>query len=169
MRTLIMMVGIPGSGKSYFAKEMTMYDKLDNNNVAIISRDDIRKNLIGQSDDYFSKENEVFREFVDDINRCLEVGVDRIYVDATHINRASRSKLLRKLALEGTEVRLVVVVMDTPLELCKKRNSRRFGFSRVPDKAIEDMFKRYEVPTEEEFDRYNFSSVTIIFNKAGNK
>ena len=161
MRTLIMMVGAPGSGKSYLAQEMAKYEEMDGYSTVIISRDEVRKNLLDSNDGYFDKERKVFNLFAKDINDCLEIGVARIYMDATHINRKSRAKILRKLALSGTKVRLVVVVMNSSKELCKNRNNLRTGFAHVPDSAIDDMFARYEEPTKQEFKDYGFYSITI--------
>ena len=53
--------GVPGSGKSTFLKNHTKP------NEAIISRDEIRFNLLKDGEDYFSHENEVFDKFVDNI------------------------------------------------------------------------------------------------------
>lgn len=66
---LIVMVGIPGSGKSTFAQN---YIK-DANNISTvwISRDEVRYSLISGTDEYFAKEKDVFKIFVKKINSAL--------------------------------------------------------------------------------------------------
>ena len=87
------MVGIPGSGKSTFAKQEAQFLEMDGFHVAIISRNEVRKSFVGDGE-YFSRENEVFEEFIRQINECLELGIDYVFVDATHISQQSRAKLL---------------------------------------------------------------------------
>lgn len=54
---LYVMIGIPGSGKSTWAKankkEKDIY----------VSRDEVRFSLLQDGDEYFSKEKEVLKEF----------------------------------------------------------------------------------------------------------
>ena len=61
MPKLMVMVGIPGSGKSTFAKHYSE----DANNMPIvwISRDEVRYSLISEKDEYFAKEKDVFKVF----------------------------------------------------------------------------------------------------------
>ena len=56
---LALMVGIPGSGKTTFAKKFCKYF-----HYTYISRDDIRFSKIEDKDDYFDKESLVFTEFI---------------------------------------------------------------------------------------------------------
>ena len=59
---LIVMVGIPGSGKSTFAQH---YIK-DASNISTVwvSRDEVRYSLISGTDEYFAKEKDVFKTFL---------------------------------------------------------------------------------------------------------
>ena len=87
MSTLYMMVGIPGSGKSTFAK--TLKGKY-------VSRDEVRFKLLQDEDDYFAKEKEVFQKFIYEIEEGLSKGND-VIVDATHLNKGSRYKLFSSI------------------------------------------------------------------------
>ena len=51
---LYLMMGIPGSGKSTYAKQFALRNK-----IQYISRDEIRFSLLQPTDGYFDKENEV--------------------------------------------------------------------------------------------------------------
>lgn len=60
--TIIMLVGVPGSGKSTYAQELIKELEAENHTVAYISRDKIRFNALEPNDLYFDKEKAVFNE-----------------------------------------------------------------------------------------------------------
>ena len=91
---LYIMCGIPGSGKSTYAKTYLT-------NTLYVSRDEIRFKLVKEDEDYFSKENEVFDTFIAKINEGLRQSLD-VVADATHLNSKSRLKLLACLELDKT-------------------------------------------------------------------
>lgn len=144
-KNLWLLVGIPGSGKSTWALEQL--NALPAEHGHWISRDMIRFGLVKEGEEYFSKEKEVFNLFV----RAVQADIDSnfitdIYVDATHINEASREKLLRRLKnLEN--VNLNAVVFDISLETCLERNAQRTGRACVPETAIRNMYKNFRNPT----------------------
>ena len=65
-KILYIMCGISGSGKSTFVK-----NNLKENEVWI-SRDKIRFSLVKENEKYFSKENLVYKTFVEEIQKCLD-------------------------------------------------------------------------------------------------
>lgn len=167
-KELRVMVGIPGSGKSTWLNREVGFQEGDHYNVAVISRDNVRKSFVGEanpnnSKSYFSREDEVFTEFIRQINEAMEVGLDIVFVDATHISRASRAKLLSRLRPDPNTV-LVFDVIDCGLETCLARNATRTGFARVPDSAIKNMWKNYKAPTEEEFSNYLYGFKKVVIN-----
>ncbi len=141
MKRLFVMVGCPASGKTHKAKALMGKD------IAYISRDEIRFNTIKDGEEYFGKEKEVFRLFKSYIQNTLDLGKS-VIADATHINKASRRKLLNSLNLDGVEV--IAVYCDTSFETCFARNSKREGRTRVPDSAMYSMRNRMSAPTKEE-------------------
>ena len=137
------MVGCPGSGKSTYAKKNFP-------NALYVSRDEIRFSLVKENEEYFSKENEVFTDFINTINLGLAAG-DDVIADATHLNSKSRMKLLGSVDLDKTKTEVIAIVMQTPLELCIKRNELRKGTrSYVPINVIKNMYKFFKIPTFEE-------------------
>ena len=77
-----MLCGVPGSGKSTWAREQVV--KLDGKGI-IISRDVIRFSMLGDNDAYFAHEDEVFDEFIKEIQEAInDQEHTSIFIDATH-------------------------------------------------------------------------------------
>ena len=142
---IYLMCGIPASGKSTWAKTHT--------DAAIISRDEVRKSLVGENVEntkYFSKEDEVFRIFVENINNAIDAGEKEIIIDATHTNPAGRKKVLSKLNLHHN-LNLKIIVFPIDLKTALERNSKRTGFAKVPPEAIVRMRSNFIMPDYDEF------------------
>lgn len=157
---LIMMCGPPASGKSTVANQLI--ELLDpSGRVEYISRDIIRFSMLNDGDDYFSKETEVFNKYIKVIKHCLNDCVTKyIIIDATHLNEKARNKVLNKLSLDyRKDIQIITVAMDTSLEECLSRNSKRTGRAQVPNSAIENMYKTYQKPTHNEFYPYYIMEV----------
>jgi predicted kinase len=140
-----MMMGIPGSGKSTY---------LENNlgsflQPKVISRDKIRFSLLKDGDEYFSKEDEVFKKFIQEINNSLGRGYGDTIVDATHLNAGSRKKLLKNIDRNLAD-EVIVIWIKVPLEVALERNSKREGRSFVPEDAIKNMYNSLSKPTSYE-------------------
>lgn len=151
MSTLFIMVGIPGSGKSFVAKAFSKTVT-----SVVVSRDSIRYSLLKEGEKYFSKEKQVFAAYIKEIQKHIDNG-EIVFADATHLNEASRRKLISNLKL-AKEDYVVPIVIETPLEICLERNARRTGRERVPESVIEDMFESLTNPAKdspEMVERYN--------------
>ena len=99
IKQFYIMCGIPGSGKSTFAKKITEIYEKHNISIETVSRDEIRFSLIKPGEDYFSKEKEVFSIYIENLKKSLNNNNITI-ADATHLNFASRKKLLTPLVKE---------------------------------------------------------------------
>lgn len=62
---------------------------------------------------------------------------------------------------DPANVRLLVLYLTTPIDVCKQQNDLRTGRERVPHEAIEKMAGRFEEPTEKEFAEFGFDSVEV--------
>jgi tRNA uridine 5-carbamoylmethylation protein Kti12 len=62
-KKLYILSGVPGCGKSTWARNMAKKDE----NIEIISRDKIRFSMVNEENGYFSREDEVFNRYVEDI------------------------------------------------------------------------------------------------------
>ncbi len=127
--------------------------------VEHISRDELRFSMISNESEYFSKEKEVFSKFVEKMNNSLNKNNCTI-IDATHISKASRAKILRQVE-DPANVRLLVLYLTTPIDVCMQQNDLRTGRERVPHETIERMAEGFETPTEKEFMKFGFDSVEI--------
>ena len=146
-KRLFLMMGIPGSGKSTFVrKRRDIFD-----NPIVVSRDKIRFSLLEEGDEYFSKEDEVLKEFTKQIVESLSHPMGDTIVDATHLNGGSRRKILNLITRAGgsyDEVR--VIWLRTPLDIALKRNAKRTGRAFVPEDAIKNMYNSLTKPAIEE-------------------
>ena len=149
-KKMFVMCGAPGSGKSTWLEEKVIKN-IYAKPATVVSRDKIRFSLVKEDEQYFSKENEVWEKFITQIKEDLEKwSVEEVYVDATHLNIASRSKLLRALgdSLKGVEVN--AIWFDLPVETCLERNENRTGLAHVPSNKIEEMYINFQEPMREE-------------------
>lgn len=148
MGHLIMMMGIPGSGKSTWIK---------NNfpDVEPVSRDAIRFELLKEGEDYFAHEDEVFDKFIRQIVGSL--AVDEVTIaDATHLNVKSRAKVLNRVRKFADFIEIVWI--NPPLETAFKQNDMREGLAWVKHGIIRRMWFSMETPTKLE----GFDKITII-------
>jgi predicted kinase len=145
-KKLYLMCGIPGSGKSYWIRENT-----SGNDVAVISRDEIRFSVLSDDDEYFSREHTVWRLYVTKAQEALDnPTIKDVVLDATHLNEASRKKILNALTINKEKVSICSIVMMTPLDVALMRNSKRKGRSYVPERAIRNMYDSFTLPKEDE-------------------
>lgn len=136
MSKLFLMCGFPGSGKSTYLKNHC------GDNDVIVSRDAIRFSMVAEDEEYFAKEKEVFAEFCKQISENLAVGYN-VFADATHLNAASRKKVIDNVT--GYDM-IGAIVIDTSLTEALKRNSNRTGREFVPPSVIRRMAAQFEFP-----------------------
>ena len=154
MSKLIMMVGIPGSGKSTYAKAHLALDDI------YISRDEIRFDILQDGEEYFSREGEVFKIFAYEAGRNLRMD-KTVWVDATNLNKTSRAKLLNAIERYAIADSLEIRYLNTSLETALIRNGQRTGRSLVPEDAVANMYHKLVAPTYEEFEDRGYKSVAI--------
>ena len=152
-KKVYLLAGVPGSGKSTWIRSQLVPG------AEWISRDNVRFAILSDEDDYFAHEDDVFDTFINYINQTLENDkIHTIYIDATHLNKRSRDKVLRRVHKDNIE-ELNCVCFDVPLAVCISRNNLRAGRSRVPETAICNMFQSYRLPDKT---NENFNHIIIV-------
>ena len=124
MPELILLIGIPGSGKSFYTKKYD-YDRIFKHNTTILSSDQVRKEILGDENDQTHNE-EVFQYIKDTSVKQLEKG-QRVIIDATNLSRKARQSITdyvdQKLSFyEYGFIKFVVVA--TPYYQCLENNRK---------------------------------------------
>jgi predicted kinase len=145
MKTLYVMVGVPGSGKSTWIKNQTWAS-----DCVVVSTDQLVEQYAAEQGKTYS---EVFEEYmpsatvamVDLVKEAQQLGRDIIW-DQTSTTIATRAKKLRMLP----DYKAIAVVMNTPdIEELNGRLNSRLG-KVIPQHVMESMISNFEMPTEEE-------------------
>ena len=167
MATLYIACGLPGSGKSTTCRSIKeIVDNVGKNTFKIVSRDAIRFTKLRENKNiqYFDKEKEVWKEYVDTIQKYLDEKIDFVVADATQLNQKSRNKLLDSLNLEG--IKIIPFSFEFPCEICLNRNELRKNdeLAYVPREVIRRMNEQFEKPTFSE--KYTYSAIARV-NEGG--
>ena len=130
----IITFGIPGSGKSYWAKN---YVGSNESNWVEINLDDCRKAICG---------DEGNQKVTSDAVKLRDLIMDKsirenknIIVSDTNLNRKFRNELVKKLTDFGYDVS--IKVFDVDFETCKQRNNDRARV--VPHNAMIRMWEHF--------------------------
>ena len=126
--------------------EKTTYCENELPDVVHVSRDDIRFSVLKPGEPYFARESTVADRFWELINKYLNKGCD-VIADQTSLSKGARKKLLSHINAPCDKV---AIVMTTPLEICKERNSQRVGVRNVPENVLESMWEDFTIPTYDE-------------------
>ena len=147
---LIIMIGLPASGKSTYCEQQ------HKNGWVVNSSDAIREELYG-TEDIQSHNDVIFNTMLRRTFAALGANTNCIY-DATNLTSKRRINLIKQIRQKFPDVSIEAMVMATPYEECLKRNAAR---SRVvPEKVIASMLKRFEMPCyDEDFDKIWVSGV----------
>ena len=143
-KRVFLLSGPPASGKSTWVRSRLTKGS------EWISRDNVRFSIVKEDEEYFSHEDEVFDTFIAYINQSLkDPDIHTIYIDATHLNKRARHKVLSRIRKRNIS-ELNCVCFCVPPSVCQERNALREGRARVPAVAIENMFKSYTYPEIDE-------------------
>lgn len=148
MSELVMLCGIPTSGKSTYVEKLK---KLDYWKDAVVLSTD---NYIEQQAKRMGLTyNEIFDDVIDDATRELELqlnmakdnGKDIIW-DQTNLSKKTRKKKLLKIPSFYARG---AVYFEVSLEDALKRNKNREG-KFIPESILKRMWHQFEIPTHSE-------------------
>ena len=166
-KKVYLMCGPAGGGKSTWIREHATPGV-----SAHISRDRIRFSMVKEDEYYFSREDEVYMEFVRQICRALAYDtkwVDEIYVDATHLTKKSREKLVREIDSFCPNYDLIAVIVKPELEQCLAQNAQRSGREFVPETVIKNMYESFQHPLNDDlYYKYIIENDEIIKGEVEN-
>lgn len=141
MRNLIILRGSPASGKSTYIKEHNLENyTLSADNIRllfespIIVPDKLHRVISQKNDSY------VWALLFELLEKRMARG-ELVVVDATH-SRSSDFSRYNKLCERYRYRRYYLDFSDVSIEECKKRNSLREDYKRVPESVIDKMYSR---------------------------
>jgi predicted kinase len=133
---VIVLVGLPGSGKSTWAEAQGI-TVLSSDGVRALLADDVANQQI--HDDVFATMRYVLR-------KRLRLGARATILDATNLLPAHRRPWVKLAQSLGAAVE--AVYFDTPVEECQRRNAARARV--VPAEVIDAMAGKLRLPSKSE-------------------
>lgn len=137
--TLYITVGLPGSGKSTYAK-----DFIKDKEVEYLSSDALRA-VYGKGEDDQTVTPIVFGHIKRKVDEFLKDGKN-VLVDATSVNRRERSDYINSAKKHGAKVVALVFKMDRNGLIARNKKRGEEGGRVVPDWVIDKMLNKYEEP-----------------------
>ena len=145
---LVMLCGIPCSGKSTYVNKLRAYEYWKD--AVVLSTDNY---IEEQAKRLGMTYNEVFQDCIDEATRQLEMSFvrakeegKRIIWDQTNLSIKTRKKKLTKVP---SIYKRTAVWFQVDLEEALKRNETREG-KFIPESILKRMYHQFEVPTLEE-------------------
>lgn len=141
MRSLVILRGSPASGKSTWVKKMGLENyTLCADSIRLLVESPIivpdkKHRVISQKND-----NYVWQLLFELLEKRMSKG-EFVVVDATH-SRSSDFSRYNKLCERYRYRRYFVDFSDVSIEECKRRNSLREDYKRVPEAVIDKMYSR---------------------------
>lgn len=145
---LIMLVGIPGSGKSTYAENLIK----DNSELILHSSDKLREELYGNAS-IQGDNGKLFEELHRRIHADLREGKNVIF-DATNLTKKRRMHFLNNIKCKKK-----CILFITDIDTCKENNKKRERV--VPEEVIDRMRTNFEPPHWNE----GFDEIKVIRNK----
>ena len=147
MPTLYILIGLPASGKTTYAKTTLK-------NAYRVCHDDLVDMLMGEYD--IKKTATMHAVEWSIVHTILSRGED-VVVDRTNLDPVTRARFINAAQSVDIPVGIIGVVVDVPIETCKERN--RMRVKPIPDEAYTRLAAHWmPARMEEGFDRLELIS-----------
>ena len=147
MNKLIVLSGVPGSGKSYFSQALKRAVK---KHVYIISSDELRYNILGNQQDL--SEDELVWKIYYSLVEAYSIDKNGIVIlDATHSKKVYRLDNIMPFRHLYNQVDLVCFRLDK--ELVLEQNKGREN--PIPKDSLLRLIDQFEMPDDEEREFYD--------------
>ena len=148
MNKLIVLSGVPGSGKSYIS--LLIKDRMKNGHVYVVSSDTLRTQIAG-SQKNFDYEELMWNMYYE-MAKTYSLDKDGIVIlDSTNSLRMYRIDKVKPLKTLFGEIDLVTFELDK-LTVMRQNMEREFP---IPSDALERLYDEYEHVNEEDKEFFN--------------
>ena len=152
MNHLIVLSGVPGSGKSYFSAS---FKKAKNKHVYIISSDQLRASILGNQRDL--SEDELIWKIYYSLVETYSIDKDGIVIlDATHSKKVYRLDNIKPFKPLYDQIDLICFKLDKELVLAQNKDRE----NPIPRDSLLELIDTFEMPDDEE--RAFYDHVDII-------
>ena len=142
MNRLIILSGVPGSGKSYFSNALKA-EKSEG--VYIISSDQLRYELLGNQRD-LSQDDKIWKRFYELAKEYSAIKDATVVLDSTNAKKIYRLDNIKPYRKLYDEIDVIVFQLDK--ETVLKQNREREN--PIPENALLKLIDEFELPDEEE-------------------
>ena len=138
MRTVILTIGWPASGKSTWAKQQLLAEP---KRWKRVNKDELRAMIDGE---VWDRDKERFVSKIQEtvIRTALRDGFD-VIVDNTNLVSRTRRRIHEIVAATG-DVKVIEKMFQVSYETCHERNERREGRACVPEQAMKSMHQKFK-------------------------
>ena len=171
MKILLVLRGIPGSGKSTWIEEhdLKQYTLSPDNIRLLYSAPEL--GLDGKYHISAKCDKHVWAFLRERLEARMKNGEFTV-VDATH-TREFYFKDYKKLCKEYNYRMVIVDFSSVDLDTCKERNLKRESYKRVSEEAIESMYNKIKIPLQGNYEIYDYDKLpnldTFVYKIDGNK
>ena len=142
MNHLIVLSGVPGSGKSYFSRALKAQKGED---VHVISSDQLRLELLGDQKD-LSQDKMIWERFYALVKEYSRIKDAIVVLDATNAKKTYRIDNIKPYKDLYNQIDLICFQLDKKTVL--KQNKEREN--PIPEEALLRLINEFELPDEEE-------------------
>lgn len=152
MKQFIMLVGLPGSGKSIVRHELTKIYDAKNRPYQVLCPHKMRKALTGNALD-LEREDDIKKMCKDKIHNWLTESStvfsnDVLIYEASNIDVFTRRELLDLMS--RTVIKKAAIYMDKSFAYCIQNNLKRDFDERVPDFVMSKLAHQIQQPIKQE-------------------